>query len=49
MQIRSSKIHAELKALGKNYNIKTVQNVMQKNGIQANLDESLKVKTSNRQ
>ncbi|QBB84431.1 hypothetical protein DEJ70_00485 [Wolbachia pipientis wAlbB] len=28
-------MHAELKVLGKNYKIKTVQNVMQENGIQA--------------
>lgn len=31
------KIHAELKALGKNYNIKTVQDIMRKNDIQAKL------------
>lgn len=38
------KIHAELKALGKNYNIKTVQDVMQKNGIQAKLRRRFKNK-----
>nr|WP_241654214.1 IS3 family transposase [Wolbachia endosymbiont of Laodelphax striatellus] len=38
------KIHAELKALGKNYNIKTVQNIMQKNGIQAKLRRKFKSK-----
>ncbi|QUI60884.1 MULTISPECIES: IS3 family transposase [Rickettsiales] len=38
------KIHAELKALGKNYNIKTVQDVMQKNGIQAKLRRRFKTK-----
>lgn len=39
------KIHAELKVLGKNCNIKTVQDVMQKNGIQAKLRR--KQKTAN--
>ncbi len=38
------KIHAELKALGKNHNIKTVQSVMQKNGIQAQLRQRFKNK-----
>ncbi|MBR9983361.1 MAG: transposase [Wolbachia endosymbiont of Homalodisca vitripennis] len=38
------KIHAELKALGKNYNIKTVQDIMQKNGIQAKLRRRFKTK-----
>lgn len=38
------KIHAELKALGKNCNIKTVQDVMQKNGIQARLRRRFKSK-----
>lgn len=38
------KIHAELKALGKNYNIKTVQDMMQKNGIQAKLRRRFKSK-----
>lgn len=38
------KIHAELKVLGKNYNIKTVQNVMQENGIQAQLRRRFKTK-----
>ncbi|MFP3021561.1 IS3 family transposase [Wolbachia endosymbiont (group A) of Pogonocherus hispidulus] len=38
------KIHAELKALGKNCNIKTVQDIMQKNGIQARLRRRFKSK-----
>uniref|UniRef100_UPI0038B5681B IS3 family transposase n=1 Tax=Wolbachia pipientis TaxID=955 RepID=UPI0038B5681B len=38
------KIHAELKALGKNYNIKTVQNVMKENGIKAILKRKFKTK-----
>nr|WP_265033867.1 IS3 family transposase [Wolbachia endosymbiont (group A) of Sicus ferrugineus] len=38
------KIHAELKALGKNYNIKTVQSVMQENAIKAKLRRRFKNK-----
>ncbi|UIP91698.1 IS3 family transposase [Wolbachia pipientis] len=38
------KIHAELKALGKNYNIKTVQSVMKENGIKATLKRKFKTK-----
>ncbi|NEV49838.1 transposase [Wolbachia pipientis] len=38
------KIHAELKALGKSCNLKTVQIIMQKNGIQAILRRKFKIK-----
>ncbi|MBA8755984.1 IS3 family transposase [Wolbachia pipientis] len=38
------KIHAELKALGKSCNLKTVQSIMQKNGIQAILRRKFKIK-----
>ncbi|WP_341816027.1 IS3 family transposase [Wolbachia endosymbiont (group B) of Idaea biselata] len=38
------KIHAELKVLGKNYNIKTVQNVMQEMAFKPNLDEGLRLR-----
>lgn len=38
------KIHAELKTLGKNYNIKTVQSVMQENAIKAKLRRRFKNK-----
>ncbi|MFP3015527.1 MAG: IS3 family transposase [Wolbachia sp.] len=38
------KIHAELKALGKSCNLKTVQIIMQKNVIQAILRRKFKIK-----
>ncbi len=38
------KIHAELKALGKSCNLKTVQSIMQKNSIQAILRRKFKIK-----
>lgn len=38
------KIHAELKVWGKSYNLKTVQSVMQKNGIRAILRRKFKTK-----
>ncbi|BEP32336.1 MAG: hypothetical protein WBIAU2_05630 [Wolbachia endosymbiont of Drosophila biauraria] len=38
------KIHAELKALGKSCKLKTVQSIMQKNGIQAILRRKFKIK-----
>ncbi len=38
------KIHAELKALGKSCNLKTVQIIMQKNGIRAILRRKFKTK-----
>ncbi len=38
------KIHAELKASGKSCNLKTVQSIMQKNGIQAILRRKFKIK-----
>ncbi|WP_341824046.1 IS3 family transposase [Wolbachia endosymbiont (group A) of Udea olivalis] len=38
------KIHAELKALGKSCNLKTVQSIMQKNDIRAILRRKFKIK-----
>ncbi|WP_338062983.1 IS3 family transposase [Wolbachia endosymbiont of Glossina morsitans morsitans] len=38
------KIHAELKALGKSCNLKTVQSIMQKNDIRAILKRKFKIK-----
>nr|WP_265032690.1 IS3 family transposase [Wolbachia endosymbiont (group A) of Sicus ferrugineus] len=40
------KIHAELKALGKSCNLKTVQIIMQKNGIRAILRRKFKTNTN---
>ncbi len=38
------KIHAELKALGKSCNLKTVQSIMRKNGMRAMLRRKFKTK-----